>query len=294
MEENLRTLRLIHQILIGLSAALVAFVLSSDPTARYKSALADLDALRRLPLEDYAVFAHEKVAATEADLTTFCEESIRKHTDMLLAESFIVRGPIYPEWPDNGAPLGEHLRFFEGENKVKHLEFACDNALRRLLSKYWKEMRDTGFPHSFRLSEINLKTSEDVPTKTLGDGTLVLLQPPAVGQTRLILQVTFSEEGEAPKASIAIGEPVGLYHIETFDCRSMDWIRSRPEIFRQVVSIVNGKEVLLANLKAFSNEVESLTPSQAAKYLQEKKSNEIPPVVASERGIAQTIYIYSW
>jgi len=33
--------------------------------------------------------------------------------------------------------------------------------------------------------------------------------------------------------------------------------------------------------------------TETSKYLQENKSNEIPPVVASERGIAQTAYIYS-
>ena len=40
--------------------------------------------------------------------------------------------------------------------------------------------------------------------------------------------------------------------------------------------------------------METTQGSETSQYLEEEKSNEIPLVVASERGIAQTVYTYSW
>ena len=57
MEESLKIISLVHQILIGVSAAIVAFALSPSPARQYREALSAISLVQELNLADYETYA---------------------------------------------------------------------------------------------------------------------------------------------------------------------------------------------------------------------------------------------
>jgi len=77
VSENLKTLRLLHQIIMIVVAAILAFALRPDRSGEYKDALDELAALREVSFGGWGAFISERYKAEQDSNTKIVKSIIR-------------------------------------------------------------------------------------------------------------------------------------------------------------------------------------------------------------------------
>jgi hypothetical protein len=124
MKENLKTARVIHQLIIAISAAVIAFGLSPDRTAQYQTSLKELTSLRQLSFDDYVAFATRSVHIKD-DQNAYVA-ALKKVGLSKIATPFLIQHTVYVEKPQQDAPLAEILRFLNSQSNVIISEYNPD------------------------------------------------------------------------------------------------------------------------------------------------------------------------
>lgn len=119
--ENLKALKLLHQILMVVSAAVLAFALRPDLSAEYRDAIGELLTLREVSLafNDWPNFLHEHFKANEDENTKFVLAAVRL-AGLGIQGHPRLSGPLFGDPPPNlqGAKLFEFDAFFSGTRRI--------------------------------------------------------------------------------------------------------------------------------------------------------------------------------
>ncbi len=118
MVETIKTIRLLHQIIIALSAALLTFAISPDEVPTLDAALDELRFLRDMEQRDYyAWLAHEKDVKSGRLIedSQFLAQGLRG----TLAADFTFQPAFYAEWPGTEASLRSWELFFTSGSLVE-------------------------------------------------------------------------------------------------------------------------------------------------------------------------------
>lgn len=73
--EHLKTLRVLHQLLMVVAAAVLAFALRADQSKEYRAALDELTALKETRFDTWAAFVHEHYKDYEDQNDKFVREA---------------------------------------------------------------------------------------------------------------------------------------------------------------------------------------------------------------------------
>jgi hypothetical protein len=125
--ENLKTLRLLHQILIVVSAAVLAFALRADLSKDYGAALDELAALKETPFENWVVFVREHYKKYQSQNDRFTRDIVRL-AGLPLQGDPALNEPVFGDqlpYKEN-ASLLQLDAFLSGSQKIGVLDLHAD------------------------------------------------------------------------------------------------------------------------------------------------------------------------
>jgi hypothetical protein len=76
--ENLKTLRVLHQLLMVVAAAILAFALRADLSKQYRGALDELAALKETPFEKWVTFISDRYKDDREHNDNFARSIVRQ------------------------------------------------------------------------------------------------------------------------------------------------------------------------------------------------------------------------
>ena len=124
--ENLRTLRLLHQILMVVAAAILAFALRSDLSGDYTNALNELSALKEVSFDGWATFISDRYKIQQDNNNKFVLSVV--HLASLPIQGRPTLGqPIYGDLaPSTGVPLSSLDSFISDSRKIGVIILSAD------------------------------------------------------------------------------------------------------------------------------------------------------------------------
>jgi len=260
VNEGLRTLRLLHQVLILVGAAVLVFALRPDPTEEYKTALNELSTLKEVPFGQWPIFINEHYKKHEDQNNEFVVSLIR-NAGLRIQGDPKLQQPIFGDVPPflDGAKLVDFDAFFTGARKIGVVSIEGD---RRSLSEQIKKivaMRNA----NPRISFMSLSGVGSSGYFGLSDWRNVPLAGPAALQLVVNDQPqTVPNQPLTVIVSYKINSETGSYALE--------WLRG--EAFGQRLLDQKG-EAIFPHLKVFWDRVSSLTDNEATVFLQEELSS---------------------
>ena len=144
MDETLKAIRLLHQVIIALSAALLAFALSPNEIPQLDAALKELRSLRDLdPIYYYGWGGQATSVSESASQRPHFEALVAPVLSLPLGDKFTLEPAFYAEWPDKAAPLTGWEQFFmEGSWMESYSPGVDDPEFKKNLQAMVAEMRD--------------------------------------------------------------------------------------------------------------------------------------------------------
>src|SRR5437762_2077883 len=104
MDETLKTVRLLHQVIIALSAALLAFVLAPQNAEHLDAGLNELRTLRDLDKVSFLRWGADKITRVETPrVRRDAESAFKKVLGLPLADGFVYEPICFPIWPEKTA-----------------------------------------------------------------------------------------------------------------------------------------------------------------------------------------------
>jgi hypothetical protein len=262
VEESLKTVNLIHQIIVGISAAIFAFSLTNDPTPRYTAALDQLTAFRRFSLNDFDEYAHSLLIAKDRELAAKYRPILSRITRIKLSDDFSVNQPIYIQRPLADAPMVEIFKFIDGESKIAYPRLDDTEFTASTLDTAIAENKTCEIPADFQLSLVTLDMGQPAGPTDLKSWT-----NPEQKSSDVVL--IFSKRIDA---------------ISSASCLRYAKIKSNPEFIpgnhavEWISSKNSGRMLVLRDLRAISGQIASMSPSEASKYLEQKADAPKPPL----------------
>ncbi|PYP83419.1 MAG: hypothetical protein DMF61_23290 [Blastocatellia bacterium AA13] len=286
MEEGLRTTRVIHNILIILTATIFAFAVSPDKTRDYRAALNELVKLRHVQQMDIAPEWYEvsRFFQNESDFgLEFGLRGLKKPLIELLEreglsvdDGFRIIRPIYHRQLGSVARLEDVRRFLVHPEEdfldlsSKHAQIEIDSAVKRLLAKPGVRRnlrgrecvaariflpdsfyRSVGDPHDRKESHTLYEDKPDASLSMIDYGRMELRFMDQNGPIAMELDGTFPLE----RCHVVFNPAVNPFGSQL----EVEWRGLVPEQGRA-----------LPALSAFSNAVDGMTVDEARAFLQQK------------------------
>lgn len=123
MNSSVKTLSLLHNIIMGVCAAILAFSTSPDKADSYRSLLRDLIALHGLQMEEYPTFAAAAVPEASTALLQEFVAALEKEGYPVVSADFYLPKPVYAWRPTSESTISELIPFFEGGNDVSYIKY---------------------------------------------------------------------------------------------------------------------------------------------------------------------------
>jgi hypothetical protein len=250
--ENVKALRLLHQVLMVVSAAVLAFALRPDPSNEYRSALDELSVLREVSFDGWTKFVANRYKGVEEQNEKFVRGVIRDaglpiagHPE--LGQFLCAEQPPRVLMPESR--LVDFDAFLSGNRTIGVFRLGAVD--RQYMVKHLKELVA---PRNSHPSISNMYVSQAAPggdCRNLSGNTTTLYfqindQPQTIPNQPVYLIVTYSIVSETgPFAA--------------------DWLRT--DTFGQELIDPRSRQIF-PHLKMFWERVSSLTPEQATAFLQ--------------------------
>lgn len=254
VSENLKALRLLHQLLMVVSAAVLAFALRSDPSNDYRAALEELSTLREVSFESWTKFVANHYKPVEDQNEKFVRGLIREAGlpiagDPALGPSICAEAPPRVLMPESR--LLDFNAFLSGNRTIG--AFKIDVADREYTVKHLRELVASRNPHP---SVSNVFLSLGGPnadcSRLTGNTTTLSFQindqPQTIPNQPLYVIVTYSVVSES-----------GHF--------SLEWLKTDP-FGQQLIDPRSGE--VFPHLKFFWERISTLTPEQATAFLQQQ------------------------
>jgi hypothetical protein len=125
--ENLKTLRLLHQLLMVVAAAILVFALRADLSKDYKAALDELAALKETPFETWGTFIAERYNTYESQNDKFVRDIVQR-ASLPLQGNPNLNEPVFGDVPPykENAKLLQLDAFISGNQKIGVLKLNAD------------------------------------------------------------------------------------------------------------------------------------------------------------------------
>ena len=133
LTENLKTLRVLHQLLMVVAAAILVFALRVDRSRDYRAVLDELRAMQDLNFGGWITFVRDRYKTYGNQNDEFVRDIVklagvplhvvsqnREGECAMIREMLILENPIY-----SGAPLKEEIAEQAADNITKHILGVC-------------------------------------------------------------------------------------------------------------------------------------------------------------------------
>lgn len=291
MEENLKTLRMLHQTLMLICLAIAAFALTPDPSTTYGRAIWELNTLRRLGIRSYALAASSGFPNEDKELAG----DIRKRLG-LSSDPKVYRA-IYCEWPGDKASVNEYLSFLDTEQTIAFLSVNTDDlldlyrlAVRRYVREYGQKPQTLTLvrfcPDPHNIPQLHL--TEDIPLildpgLKVNDPHLTLDEKIEASDPSYEMHVSFGFPVEhRDTVSIEYEEITGKSTTTTMPFHPKQWLQSADQ----------GKRLSLIGLRGVAGQVGTMSLAEAAQSLQTKIESANREITVG--GVAIDSRLVSW
>ena len=258
--ENIKTLRLLHQLLMVVAAAILVFALRPDLSNDYKAALSELSELREVSFDGWGNFITERYKSDEGLNDKFVSAVIHL-AGLPIQGNPKLSQPVYGEQPPyiGTARLIEYDSFLSGSRKIGAIKINADKQnvaeqLKRavgtrnghpVVSGMWLSgFAATETPQVNGVRMLDWRNPSPAPTATLNFN--VNDQPQTIPNQPVYAIVTY-----------AIHSDSGQF--------ATDWLKT-DTFGEKLIELRTG--VVFPNLKKFWDKVNSLPVDQAASLLQ--------------------------
>ena len=258
--ENLKALKLLHQVLMIVAAAVLAFAVRPDSTEQYKAALGELSALKEVSFQGWYTFISQRYKADEDQNNKIVLGVIRQ-------AGIPIQGHPRLEQPVFGDPLpyieGAKLialdAFLSGNRKIGTVKIESD---RRYLSEQLKKSVATRNPHP---SVVGMGFSGIENPSQYGLREWVNVSPTGAASLFFVIN---DQPQTIPNQPVNV---IVTYSIHSENGRfASEWLRG--DTFGR--ELIDGKTgVVFPHLKSFWDRLSSLTENEATVFLQEELSS---------------------
>jgi hypothetical protein len=258
VNENLKVIKILHQLLMAVTAAILAFALRPDLTQNYKTALDELASLKQLSYGGWSNYVAQRYK-TQADEDARFIRSVVRQAGLRVKGSPNVVVPVFGDqvpYPTNSRLLDIDT-FVAKTQRIGILKFTNERQpVLEQLAKWKAE-------HNPQATILALNLSVNTGTQYL-DGYLMLdwLNRSPFGTSSFPLYLVTDEQGVQPawvSVTYTMYSETGTF--------ALDWLRN--DTFGQ--KIVDSKTaVVFPHLKAFWHQVNQDSPDQATVFLQEE------------------------
>jgi hypothetical protein len=254
VSENLKTLRLLHQLLMVVAAAVLAFALRSDPSNDYKLALEELSALREVPFDGWTRFVADHYKTVGFQNEKFARRLVRQAGLPITGQPTLGPSICAPQAPRALFPesrLLEFDAFLSGNQTIGAFKMGAVD--REYTVKHLKELVASRNPHP---SVSNMYVNLGGPGADCGNasGNTATLnfqindQPQTIPNQPIYVIVTYSVVSES-----------GHF--------AADWLKT--DAFGQKL-IDRRSGQIFPHVKLFWERVSLLTPEQATAFLEQQ------------------------
>jgi hypothetical protein len=252
--ENLKTLRVLHQLLLVVSAAILVFALRVDMSKDYKAALDELRAVKELDPETWVTFVRARYSDIQVQNDKFVREIVRQ-AGLPLQGNPSLNEPVFGDEARAGTLL-QLDAFLSANQKVGILKLVGDKQVAAEQLKHGVAQRNphpvvsgmwlSGFPGGYGQQMLDWRNPPLVPTITVNFN--VNDQPQTTPNQPVSAVVSFnivSEQGHF----------------------ALEWLK-KDTFGQKLVDSKTGE--ILPHLKLFWEKVNGLTPDEAMVFLNEQ------------------------
>lgn len=260
MSENLKVIKVLHQLLMVTTAAILAFSLRPDLSQKYRAALDELAAFKQLSVAGWSNYVAQRYSATANEDVKFVRGLVRQARLRVSGSPNIVIPVFGDQVPNPESRLLDWDTFFAKPQRIGITTLTTSE--RRTLLKQFAQWAAARNP-SYTIIAMNLSVSSTSGPQYPG-GSLMLdwLNRSPSGTSRAPLYLITDERGLQPTYvvfSYSIRSEVGKFAI--------DWLRN-DTFGRKLVDPRTG--VIFPNLKTFWHQINQDNPDQATLFLQEE------------------------
>jgi hypothetical protein len=258
--ENLKSLKVLHQLLVVLSAILLAFALRPDPSEDYNRALAELSTLKQVSFDGWGAFVKNRYTATEDRDNAFVRSVVR-----LAGLSFEghpkLDQPVYAEPPPyiGNAKLIEFDSFLTRTTKIGAIRLDAD---KKYIADQLKQAAGTRHGHPL-VSQVWLQGFPNLVPQVNGARIIDWRNTAPTGITSLSFIIS-----DQPQT--IPNQPINIIASYAIDSESGSFTREwlKTDTFGQkLIDPMTGD--IFPNLKKFWEKLNGLTADQATVFVQE-------------------------
>lgn len=273
MNDLIKSCKLIHNVIMGVCAAIIAFALTPDPAETYRAALAEIQVVQALKRENYSDYVLKRLSTRRQELAEFDKVPFTPRGRSFVLNKYTIEPEVYISWPDRDAKVIDVIQFFDGNNESVEYgpgDGAELEAAARIARIDPKQVR---LPKSAFLEYASFLAPSGVATVKVGD-RLFLAKALSYEQLKGIVALDFRD---TPNGDIHTFSRYGptLQNVSTYEIDGVnlagEWLAKGSGIYDHISSVsVSNTVTTFPNLKAARSEIEAQTLAGAARVLQDK------------------------
>jgi hypothetical protein len=272
MDERLKALKSLQQVICLAAAAVLAFAVTTDRSKDYRAALDELEVFRKVTLNDYPLYVKREFASQEeANRTLLLKAAKQAH--LTVRSSTVLSEPFIMNAPPQGAYI--RLRDFEDFVTAQHtVGFYLVNDEREVLARLTEQLKQkaqqpipptqqvptTPVPLTVTGMYANLGSGMSINDVAIAD-PVVLHNSPNVESLQFLL---FNGLPMPPSVNFSVGctfKQSDNLHL------ALDWLKS-DENGKNLVDPKSG--VVFPKLKPFWERIADMGTENATLFLQER------------------------
>jgi hypothetical protein len=258
LTESLKTVNRVHQLIIAVSAAIIAFGISPNKSKQYEAALRDVATLKQLSMNDYDRFSERFLPKKDKDLAEHYASVLKQAGYPKTTTNFEETRQAYFKRPNDESPLTDFFKFFEGDSQIVFVHF---NPTTLRMRQPLSERREMYRLINFRRCEpqaVILDTPNE-PSRISQLQTLILLKNLPKADTTQV-QLAFDRYVGDMNCGLSIPANIDSAPVVISGNHAAEWRRSK--------NLASDK--FLRSAKALANQIGAKSPSDAARFLEEK------------------------
>lgn len=278
MDEQQKSLRLIHRTILTITTVILLFAISPNPTGIYTDALKELTELRDIDFKDYARYAIDEANKNRKIIHNIVRNQIG-YAKGRLSNDFLFTEAVFMWWPTEVDQLSNYLYFFESKNTVSFLTFEMQQSPGDIYRKLRQESKTVPMARH-DLSDYTLRWILVTPKEENAKVVLRAASPPgniisrdeqvvyklATGQP-VPKEAIFTYEFNKGGHSIFLRQEDQATNSMENDYYALKWIKTTKSN-NLIITDSSNRETIFQSMRKLWPQLESKTPREAASFLQ--------------------------
>ncbi len=257
INENLKVIKVLHQVLMAATAAILAFALRPDLTREYKAALDELAALKQVSYGGWSNYVAQRYKeGTDRDVR-FVRSTVRQSGLHVKGVPNISIPVFCDQVPYPGSRLLDLDTFFAKTQRIGYMKFITE---RQPLAEQFAKWK-TGRNLNANIIALNVSATSGVQYPD-GSPMLDWLNRSPSGTSSVPIYLVTDEQGLQPTFIIftySVSSETGTF--------ALDWLRN-DAFGKRLVDPKTG--IVFPHLKIFWHQINQDNPDQATVFLQEE------------------------